>query len=117
MNIKISDGNDVRYRDIYDKYYNIKPKNSDQYNAMNTFLGSFNVSNLYEFLYSGTSIKSPQNLPCDVLRLRAKEKKKKSFFARMHLMEMEENYVFVVKSAFQMMSPKDYMTTFCIIIK
>lgn len=32
-------------------------------------------------------------------------------------MEMEENYVFVVKSAFQMMSPKDYMTTFCIIIK
>lgn len=80
MNIKISDGNDVRYRDIYDKYYNIKPKNSDQYNAMNTFLGSFNVSNLYEFLYSGTSIKSPQNLPCDVLRLRAKEKKTKEFF-------------------------------------
>lgn len=80
MNIKISEGNDARYRDIYDKYYNIKPKNSDQYNAMNTFLGSFNVSNLYEFLYAGTSIKNPQNLPCDALKLRAKEKKTKEFF-------------------------------------
>lgn len=68
------------YQATYDKYYKTKPQNADKFNGMNALLKSFNVNNLYEFLYAGMSIKNPQNLPCDALQQRAKEKKTKEFY-------------------------------------
>ena len=78
MKIVASQGGD--FQATYDKYYKTKPQNADKFNGMNALLKSFNVSNLYEFLYAGTSIKNPQNLPCDALRQRAKERKTKEFY-------------------------------------
>lgn len=80
LGIKIVAAKGGDYQATYDKYYKTKPQNADKFNTMNALLKSFNVSNLYEFLYAGTSIKSPQNLPCDALRQRAKEKKTKEFY-------------------------------------
>ena len=68
------------YQATYDKYYKTKSQNADKFNGMNALLKSFNVNNLYEFLYAGMTIKNPQNLPCDALRQRAKEKKTKEFY-------------------------------------
>lgn len=78
MKVVASQGGD--FQATYDKYYKTKPQNADKFNGMNALLKSFNVSNLYEFLYSGTSIKNPQNLPCDALKQRAKERKTKEFY-------------------------------------
>lgn len=39
-------------------------------------LASFNVEDLYGFLYIDTTIKNAKDLPCETLRLRAEEKKK-----------------------------------------
>lgn len=78
MKIVASQGGD--FQATYDKYYKTKPQNADKFNGMNALLKSFNVTNLYEFLYSGTSIKNPQNLPCDALKQRAKERKTKEFY-------------------------------------
>ena len=80
LGIKIGASKGGDYQATYDKYYKTKPQNADKFNGMNALLKSFNVSNLYEFLYVGTSIKNPQNLPCDALRQRAKEKKTKEFY-------------------------------------
>lgn len=68
------------YQELYDKYYKTKLQNADRFNGMKQMLGSFNVENLYEFLYAGTPIKNAANLPCDALRQRAKEKKTKEFY-------------------------------------
>lgn len=65
---------------VYDKYYKNKPQNADKFNGMLPLLKSFNANDLYEFLYAGTVIKDPQNLPCDALRKRAKERKSKEFY-------------------------------------
>lgn len=78
MKVVASQGGD--FQATYDKYYKTKPQNADKFNGMNALLKSFNVSNLYEFLYAGTSIKNPQNLPCDALKQRAKERKTKEFY-------------------------------------
>ncbi len=80
LGIKIVAAKDEDYQAIYDKYYKTKPQNADKFNTMNALLKSFNVTNLYEFLYTGTSIKNPQNLPCDTLIQRSKEKKTKEFY-------------------------------------
>lgn len=80
LGIKIVAAKDEDYQAIYDKYYKTKPQNADKFNTMNALLKSFNVTNLYEFLYTGTSIKNPQNLPCDTLLQRSKEKKTKEFY-------------------------------------
>lgn len=80
LGIKIVASQGGDYQATYDKYYKTKPQNADKFNGMNALLKSFNVSNLYEFLYAGTSIKNPQNLPCDALRQRAKERKTKEFY-------------------------------------
>lgn len=80
LGIKIVASQGGDFQATYDKYYKTKPQNADKFNGMNALLKSFNVSNLYEFLYVGTSIKNPQNLPCDALRQRAKERKTKEFY-------------------------------------
>ncbi len=80
LGIKIGASQGEDYQATYDKYYKNKPQNADKFNGMNALLKSFNVTNLYEFLYAGTSIKNPQNLPCDALKQRAKEKKTKEFY-------------------------------------
>ncbi len=78
MKIGASQGGD--YDATYDKYYKTKPQNADTYNGIAPMLESFHVKDLYEFLYQGTPIKNAQNQPCDALRQRASEKKKKEFF-------------------------------------
>ena len=80
LGIKIVASQGGDYQATYDKYYKTKPQNADKFNTMNAQLKSFNVTNLYEFLYAGTSIRNPENLPCDALRQRAKEKKTKEFY-------------------------------------
>lgn len=80
LGIKIVASQGGNFQATYDKYYKTKPQNADKFNGMNALLKSFNVSNLYEFLYAGTSIKTPQNLPCDALKQRAKERKTKEFY-------------------------------------
>lgn len=80
LGIKIVASQGGDFQATYDKYYKTKPQNADKFNGMNALLKSFNVSNLYEFLYAGTSIKNPQNLPCDALKQRAKERKTKEFY-------------------------------------
>lgn len=80
LGIKIGASRGGDYQETYDKYYKTKPQNADKFNGMNALLKSFNVANLYEFLYAGTSIKNPQNLPYDALKQRAREKKTKEFY-------------------------------------
>lgn len=80
LGIKIVASQGGDFQAVYNKYYKTKPQNADKFNGMNALLKSFNASNLYEFLYAGTSIKNPQNLPCDALKQRAKERKTKEFY-------------------------------------
>lgn len=80
LGIKIVASRGGDYQATYDKYYKTKPQNADKFIGMNALLKSFNVTDLYEFLYVGTSNKNPQNLPCDTLRQRVKEKKSKEFY-------------------------------------
>lgn len=78
MKVGASQGGD--YEATYEKYYKSKPQNTDTYNGIASMLESFHVKDLYEFLYQGTPIKNANNQPCDALRQRASEKKKKEFF-------------------------------------
>lgn len=80
LGIKIGASKGGGYQALYDRYYKTKPQNADKYNGMNAFLKSFHVTNLYDFLYAGTSVKNPRNLPCDALRRRARDKKAKEFY-------------------------------------
>lgn len=66
----------VDHQALYDKYYKTKPKNAEMYDQDIVRLASFNVEDLYAFLYDGTTIKNAKNLLCETLRLRAEEKKK-----------------------------------------
>lgn len=66
----------VDYQALYDKYYKTKPQNAATYDQDVERLASFNVEDLYGFLYVDTTIKNAKDLPCETLRLRAGEKKK-----------------------------------------
>lgn len=66
----------VDYQALYDKYYKTKPQNAAMYDQDVERLASFNVEDLYGFLYIDTTIKNAKDLPCETLRLRAGEKKK-----------------------------------------
>ena len=68
------------YQAIYDKYYKTKPQNAAVFDGMKQMLSSFNVDNLYDFLYQNTTIKNADKLPSDMLRQRAKEKKQNDFY-------------------------------------
>lgn len=67
------------YQATYDKYYKVKPQNSASYDQKKEMLASFNVDNLYDFLYADTTVKNASRLPCGTLRARAEEKKKNEF--------------------------------------
>ena len=66
----------VDYQALYDKYYKTKPQNAAMYDQDVERLASFNVEDLYGFLYIDTTVKNAKDLPCETLRLRAGEKKK-----------------------------------------
>lgn len=66
----------VDYQALYDKYYKTKPQKAAMYDQDVERLASFNVEDLYGFLYVDTTIKNAKDLPCETLRLRAGEKKK-----------------------------------------
>ena len=80
LGMKVGSAQGGDHEATYDKYYKSKPQNTDTYNGIASMLESFHVKDLYEFLYQGTPIKNAQNQPCDALRQRASEKKKKEFF-------------------------------------
>lgn len=65
----------VDYQSLYEKYYKTKPQNFAMYDQDIERLASFNVEDLYGFLYVGTTVKNAKDLPCETLRLRAVEKK------------------------------------------
>lgn len=64
------------YQAVYDKYYKNKPQNADTYKTMASQLASFNVADLYEFLYKDTNIKNARTQPCNALQQRTQELKK-----------------------------------------
>ena len=68
------------YQTLYDKYYKTKPQNASSFDGMKQMLSSFNVDNLYDFLYLNTTVKNANRLPCETLRQRATEKKKTEFY-------------------------------------
>lgn len=68
------------YQATYDKYYKTKPQNASSFDGMKQMLSSFNVDNLYDFLYINTTVKNANRLPCETLRQRAAEKKKTEFY-------------------------------------
>lgn len=80
LGIKVGNTNDGDAQALYEKYYLAKPQNADKFIGIKQMLNSFNVDNLYDFLYAGTSIKNAFNLPCDSLRQKAKEKKTKEYY-------------------------------------
>ncbi len=73
-------GGSKDYQATYDKYYKTKPQNASSFDGMKQMLSSFNVDNLYDFLYANTTVKNANRLPCETLRLRAAEKKKTEFY-------------------------------------
>lgn len=80
LGIKIIESKKKNHKEIYEKYYKTKPKNTDKYNGMRELLETFYVDNLYEFLYKDSDIKNARNLPVDSLTEKAREKKKKEFY-------------------------------------
>lgn len=80
LGIKWTEGSERDYQALYDKYYKVKPQNAAVYDGMKQMLSAFGAKTLYEFLYSDTTVKNADRLPCDTLRLRAGEKKKKEFY-------------------------------------
>ena len=72
----------VDYQAVFDKYYKTKPQNASTFEGMLQMLKTFNVDNLYDFLYAGTSVKNANRLPCGTLRVRAGEKKKNEFYKK-----------------------------------
>lgn len=68
------------FQSIYDKHYKNKPTNYDQFEQMKQLLSTFNVSNLYEFLFMNTPTKNPRNTPIDKLTEKAHERKLKDFY-------------------------------------
>lgn len=73
-------GGSKDYQATYDKYYKTKPQNASSFDGMKQMLSSFNVDNLYDFLYVNTTVKNANRLPCETLRQRAAEKKKTEFY-------------------------------------
>jgi len=80
LGIKIAAAPVTNYQDVYDKYYKNKPQNAATFDNLQPMLAAFKVSNLYEFLYIGTTIKNASSLPCDALRQRAAELKKTVYY-------------------------------------
>ncbi len=80
LGIKITESKTGDYQTVYDKYYKTKPQGYDKVTQDRSELDSFNVSDIYEFLYMGTTVKSPQKLPFDVLRQRAKDRETKELY-------------------------------------
>lgn len=74
------EGANTDFQSVYDKYYKIKPQNTATYDGMCQMLIAFGVDNLYDFLYANATVKNANHLPCNTLRLRAEEKKKKEFY-------------------------------------
>ncbi len=77
LGIRIGESTGKDSKKLYDKYYKTKPKDADKYNGMKVLLETFNVSDLYEFLFPNEREKS--KLTCDKLRQRIEEKKKNEF--------------------------------------
>lgn len=70
----------TNFQSVYDKYYKNKPQNAATYEGKKQMLLSFGVDNFYDFLYTNTTMKNANRLPCETLRLRAEEKKKEEFY-------------------------------------
>lgn len=81
LGIKIVESQAGDYEKLYKKYYKDKPENADTYNQMQNELKVFSVNDLYEFLFMGMPNQKPQNLPCETLLQRVKEKTKEYYKA------------------------------------
>ncbi len=80
LGIQWVEGTNTDFQAVYDKYYKSKPQNIATYDNMQQLLITFGVDNLYDFLYTNTTVKNANKLPCDTLRLRAEERKKTEFY-------------------------------------
>lgn len=80
LGIPWKDGINEDFQAVYDKYYKARPQNVSMYDGMKQMLESFGVGNLYDFLYTGTPVRNANSLPCETLRARAAERKKKEFY-------------------------------------
>jgi|GEM_PF-1559455 len=68
------------YQEIYNNYYKAKPQNAVIYEGTKQLLKSFNISNLYEFLYEGPTANNADALDCRTLCRRALELKRTKYY-------------------------------------
>lgn len=80
LGIQVMDSKESNEKEIYEKYYKIKPPNAAAYEGMKPLLDFFHAENLYDFLFAKTSVRNPECLPYETLKQRAEEKKKKEFY-------------------------------------
>ncbi len=69
----VASASGVRHPEYYDKYYNKKPEGADDFSQADGRLSSFDVTDMYGFLYRGTDVKNPQSFPYTTLLQRAEE--------------------------------------------
>jgi len=79
LGMKIGEAKTANFQVTYDKYYKSKPPNAAAFDGMAPLLKSFNVDNIYEFLFTDTPLKGANYLPCEILRLKAGERKRNEF--------------------------------------
>lgn len=79
LGMKVGAAQGGNYEAIYKKYYKDKPQNVDPFNNLNAELKVFSASNLYDFLFKGTSNKKPNKLPCETLLQRVRERVKEFY--------------------------------------
>jgi hypothetical protein len=80
LGIKKGEGREADYQAIYDQYYQSKPANVSTFEGIKPLLKSFGADNLYDFLFANTPINNANLLPCETLRQKAGERKKKEFY-------------------------------------
>ena len=80
LSIKIGKTAVINYEAIYDKYYKTKPEQANTYEGLQQLLKSFNVDNLYSFLYKDSSTQNANKLHFSDHLKRAAELKKTVYY-------------------------------------
>lgn len=108
LGIQWVEGTNTDFQAVYDKYYKSKPQNIATYDNMQQLLIAFRVDNLYDFLYTNTTVKNANKLPCDTLRVRAEEKKKTEFYKTDSVSGTGKNCVRIAKLCSRMILARKY---------
>ncbi len=80
QNIKVVEGKEDDYEEIYNKYYKTKPDKHSVYNQIESMLQASNAKDLYHFLFEDKDSHVTRNLPLAELVKQADELKKTRFY-------------------------------------